>query len=268
MQAAALRRRAGKEPVEQGSTAKEQALVINMTEARNSVRAQFLVVGLFLSVLLVSPSQVIEHMKKVWKVRGELETIDLEAVEGRKYFILDFSEEGDMLHATRGGPWQFKGDAFLVEALAPGADPSSSLFTHVPMWVQFHGIPFYLLTKELARALGNRVGSTLMIDNNARGGIYEKFLRTRVQLPLYLALQRWIKLVDKITTEEVQVQIRYERLPNFCLFCGYIGHMEARCDLPAAKKKLNFSQELRVPPVHFADPRSWFLPEKMGRACP
>jgi hypothetical protein len=106
-----------------------------------------------------------------------------------------------------------------MEAIEAGADPSSALFTHVLMWVQFHGIPFYLLTKELARALGDWIGTTIRIDKNTIGSIYDKFLRTRVQLPLYLALQRWIKL-------EVHVHIRYERLPNFCLFCGYIGHME------------------------------------------
>jgi hypothetical protein len=150
-----------------------------------------------------------------------------------------------------------KGDAFLVEAIEAGAEPSLTLFTHVLMWVKFHDIPFYLLTKELASALGNRIGTTIMIDKNARRSIYDKFLRTRVQLPLYLVLQRWIKL-------EVHVHIPYGRLPNFCLFCGYVGHMEARCDIPIAGTKLNFSQEMHVPAIHVADPWSWFLPERMG----
>jgi len=42
-----------------------------------------------------------------------------------------------------------------VEGLAAGADPSSALFTHVPMWVQFRNISFYLLTKKLAHDLGD-----------------------------------------------------------------------------------------------------------------
>jgi hypothetical protein len=44
-------------------------------------------------------------MKKVWKVIGEMEASDLEAADGRK-FILEFFEEGDLLHATRARPWQ------------------------------------------------------------------------------------------------------------------------------------------------------------------
>jgi hypothetical protein len=133
------------------------------------------------------------------------------------------------------------------------------------MWVQFRNIPFYLLTKKLTRDLGEKVGTLVKIDNNSRGNICDKFLRARVQLPLYMALQKEITLMDEITNEEVDVQLRYERLPNFCLFCGYIGHMEARCDTPVEGRKLCFSQDLRVPPVHFEDPRTWFLPEAMGQ---
>jgi hypothetical protein len=100
-------------------------------------------------------------------------------------------------------------------------------------------------------------GTTLMIDNNSRGYMDDKFLRARIQLHLYAALRKRIILEDEITGEEVKVQICYERLPNFCLFCGYIGHMEARCDLPTAEQKINFNMDMQVLPVHFADPRAW-----------
>lgn len=125
----------------------------------------------------------------------------------------------------------------MVEGLAAGADPSQALFTHVPTWVQFRKIPFYFLTKKLAHVLGESIGTTMKINNNARGPINDKFLRTRVQVPLFTALQKEIILVDEISGEVVPVQIRYERRPNFCLLCGYIGHMEVRGDLPAAAKK-------------------------------
>jgi cytochrome c len=229
------------------------------------MRPRFLAVGFFLSTLLVSSDLLIEHMKKVWRIRGNAEANQIKAEEGCK-FIIDFSEEGDLQHAVRGGPWQYKLDAFLVEPMEAGIDPTSVLFTHIPMWVQFRGIPFYLLTKQLAWALGEEVSTTVMIDNNSCGNMDEKFLRTRVQLPLYAALRKYVTLQDEITGEQVNVQICYERLPNFCLFCGYIGHMEARCDLPVADRRINFSMDMRVQPVHFADPRAWYLPEAMGMA--
>ena len=114
------------------------------------------------------------------------------------------------------------------------------------MWVQFRGIPFYLLTKELARSLSDQVGPVVMIDNHARGNICDKLLRVRVLLPLYSAIQKEITLADEITDEEVTAYLRFERLPNFCLFCGFIGHMEARCDLPDNEKKLIYSKDISV----------------------
>jgi hypothetical protein len=134
------------------------------------------------------------------------------------------------------------------------------------MWVQFRNIPFYFLTKALAWELGWQMGTTIMIDNNSRGKITDKFPRERVQLPLYAALRKHFILEDEITGEKVKVQICYEILPNLCLFCGYIGHMEARCDLPAADRNIKFSMDMRVQAVHFDDPRAWFLPDAMGQA--
>ncbi|RCV33234.1 hypothetical protein SETIT_7G066900v2 [Setaria italica] len=165
-----------------------------------------------------------------------------------KKFILEFLVEGDWKHIIMGGPWQYKGDAFLVEGITSGIDPSAALFTDVLMW-------------KLAHDLGESLGTTMMIDSSARGPINNKFLRTRVQLPLFTALQKEIVLVDDITGEEFVVQVRYERLPNFCLFCGYIRHVEDICDLPAGERKINFSLDLHVHPVHFDDPRCWNLPD-------
>jgi len=62
------------------------------------------------------------------------------------------------------------------------------------------------------------MGSIMKIDDEARGSINDKFIRARVQLPLYRAVRSELFLADEITGEEVAVQIRYERLPNFCLF--------------------------------------------------
>lgn len=266
-QAGVPQRRAGKEVAVSSLMGEKHVLVVNMTRAREARRPWFLDVGLFLSVLLVQSRQLIDHMKEVWKMRGELEVSKLESEAGRK-FVLVFSVEGDWKHATVGGPWQYKMDAFLVEGLVDGDDPSSALFTHVPMWVQFRKIPFYLLTKKLAFDLGECIGSTLSIDDSARGSISDKFVRTRIMLPLYRALRKELVLADEITGEQIVVQIRYERLPNFCLFCGFIGHMEERCDLPTTDRRIEYNLNLRVLQVHFEFPHSWLLPDAMGEASP
>jgi hypothetical protein len=67
------------------------------------------------------------------------------------------------------------------------------------MWVQFRNIPFYLITKKMSPDLEESIGSTMKIHNNTRGCINNRFITTRVQLPLFMPLQREIMLVDEIT---------------------------------------------------------------------
>jgi len=105
----------------------------------------------------------------------------------------------------------------------------------------------------------------MRVDDVAWGFISDKFVRVRVQLPLYRALCKEILLADEITEEVAAVQIRYERLPNFCLFCGFIGHMEAKCDMSKTEQKIEFNLNLRVLPAHFEFPQRWFLPDAMGQ---
>jgi hypothetical protein len=135
----------------------------------------------------------------------------------------------------------------------------------VPIWAQFAGFPFYLLSKELARDLGKKLGTLVSIDNNSRGYLSDKILRARILLPLDQALQRWITLMDEITDEEVVVKVYYERLPSFCLCCGVIGHREANCHLPEPLKKKRYCPSLGVKPTNAADARCWFLPATTGQ---
>ncbi|CAD6255312.1 unnamed protein product [Miscanthus lutarioriparius] len=113
-----------------------------------------------------------------------------EDLEGRR-FILEFAVEGDMRHAIRGGPWRYRGDAFLVTKLE----------------VQFHKIPIYLLSKNLAKQLGEKVGDVLLVDVSSHGNVSQKFIRARVLLPLHAALQKSITLTDEEMEEEVVTQL-------------------------------------------------------------
>lgn len=148
-----LGRRPGKELVrELGTSAERKALVVSIGKARGAARVRYLAVGIFLSTLTTTSKYLVDSMKKIWKTRG---IIDTSPLEGRR-FVLEFVEEGDFNHVIRGGPWRYKNDAVLIEALKEGEDPAAVVFSSVPIWVQFKEIPFYLLSKELARELGTR----------------------------------------------------------------------------------------------------------------
>jgi hypothetical protein len=164
-------RRSGKELIKELVTEEEKkAIVVDLAMARKVTRGRFLAVGVFLSVMAITSRNLIDSMKRVWKIRGHMDTLQL----ADRRFVLEFSEEGDYNHVTNGGPWRYREDAVLVEPLLEGQDPEMVQFTSVPIWVQFKKIPFYLLCKALARDLGRKIGTYVCIDNYARGYLCDK----------------------------------------------------------------------------------------------
>jgi hypothetical protein len=256
-------RRDGKQPATDERTEVERTpLIVNLAEARGRAPARLVAVGVFLSVIAITSSKLVGYMRNVWRIRGPLESLQL--ADGR--FVLEFSSVGDFEHVTRGGPWRYQGDAVLVRKLKVGEDPNTVTFQSMPIWVQFTCIPFYLLSKQLARNLARKIGDGeyICIDNNARGDICDKILRAKVDLPIAKALQRWITLEDEFSNEEVIVSVLYERLPTFCLYCGVIGHQEGTCDLPAELRKRRYKNDIGVPATHVEDKRKWYLAETAG----
>jgi hypothetical protein len=251
-------RRSGKELLQElGTEEEKKAIVINMAQARRANRGRFLAVGVFLSVIAITSKNLIDSMRKVWQIRGFIETHQL----ADRRFVIEFSEEGDFTHVTKGGPWRYKEDAVLVDVLKEGDDPETVRFTTVPIWVQFRKIPFYLLSKKLAKELGEKIGEFICIDNNARGDICDKIIRTRVHLPIDRALRRWIPLIDEIENEQVVAFVHYERLPTFCYTCGFIGHKYTECMVAGNTRKKTYKAELGVMPILPEDDRKWFLPD-------
>ncbi|KAM0917202.1 hypothetical protein ACQ4PT_009638 [Festuca glaucescens] len=223
------RRRDGKQPMVDDRTEEERApLVVNIAKARGTTAVRLLAVGVLLSVVNITTSKLVSYMRNVWGIRGHNETLRL--ADNR--FLIDFSTTGDYEHVTTGGPWRYEGDAVLVRKMEDHEDPQTVPFETVPIWVQFWDVPFYLLSKQLARNLGEKLGELICIDIKARGHIANKILRALIHLPVARALQRWITLEDELTDEEVVVSVFYERLPSYCTSCGVIGHPAVNCELP------------------------------------
>ena len=63
-------------------------------------------------------------------------------------------------------------------------------FSHYPLWVQIWGLPFENMTEEIWKDIGSKIGRVLEVDKRAMQVDQAKFLRIRVEVPIYKSLRR------------------------------------------------------------------------------
>ncbi|KAL0413246.1 UNVERIFIED_CONTAM: Peptide-N(4)-(N-acetyl-beta-glucosaminyl)asparagine amidase [Sesamum radiatum] len=76
---------------------------------------------------------------------------------------------------------------------------------------------------DVATWIGNRLGKLKDVDVEPNGVIWGSSLRIRVAVNVTKPLKRAMKIRTVLGDEQL-VRFTYERLPNFCYFCGHLGH--------------------------------------------
>ncbi|KAM1050351.1 hypothetical protein ACFX2A_032805 [Malus domestica] len=84
------------------------------------------------------------------------------------------------------------------------------------------------MTVAVANAIGGKIGSVIRVDKSASRECIGRFLRVRIRCNLRKPLMRGM-LVTFPDEGRVWVQFNYERLPNYCLYCGKLGHVSRVC---------------------------------------
>lgn len=82
----------------------------------------------------------------------------------------------------------------------------------------------------MGKRLGNLLGEFVAIDTSKKGDCTGSVLRVRVGLEVSKPLRRNIML-DIGLVEASKLQLEYEDLPHFCLFCGRLSHFSTGCPL-------------------------------------
>lgn len=81
--------------------------------------------------------------------------------------------------------------------------------------------------KDLAEKVPRKVGEPLITVIVIEGFINTtKYLRARVFLDVQVPLVRFVPITLK---ERKKYPVYYEKLPDFCFFCGLMGHLVEEC---------------------------------------
>ncbi|KAM7462222.1 hypothetical protein LguiA_030343 [Lonicera macranthoides] len=160
-----------------------------------------------------------EIMLSVWSSVMNVWMKELES----NMFLIQFSHEMDYEKVIKGGPWTFDQQLFVFTLLDQDTNPYEAVLNYVDFWVQVHNLLAGLMSEQVVTAIGNFIGQFMSSDPKNFDGLWKSYLRIRVRVDVSKALKSNMKF-KKRNQEESWVNFKYERLPNFCFFCGIIGH--------------------------------------------
>ena len=161
--------------------------------------------------------------KNMRAARDLAQEVQFKPLEDNLYTV-QFSCLGDWERVTRDGPWNFRGDVVILKPYDGLTKSSTVQLDTIEIWVQIHDVP--PLYAHLVPSLATKVGEVIYAEPQSQdfnGNFHRVWVRINVNKPLKNA-------VSMIRDGKRQIyRVRYEKLPDWCAVCGYLGHMFKEC---------------------------------------
>lgn len=178
----------------------------------------------------------------------------MEEIEDKLYqFFLE--EEKDAKRILQGSPWIFRNSWLIVKEWDRATDPKTMEFSTVLIWIQLWGLPPHCRTRSMGMKIGSCLGEVL---ESELFEFPEKRIINKIKVALDIA--KPIKAGANAGSRKdgvFWIEFRYEKLPQFCFFCGVIGHGEQGCQKAAQAEKDQTFQSKNLGP--------WLRTTQMGR---
>lgn len=174
-----------------------------------------------------------------------------EMTDSRFLIILD--EEGDFHHILGGGPWSYIGDVLVVAVYDGHSTVGEMKLDILSIWIRIFGVPVPMMNERVGRELGGLVGKVQNVHADNRGKIWDNFIRVRIEHVMTEPLKRCSYIEEKGKGEKDKdrmrtCQVKYEKVPRFCFYCGRIGHDAKSCLMLEELKAVRFCTEQRASP--------------------
>ena len=182
--------------------------------------------GKFFTKHTLNADVVARTFKSLWKPAGELKIRDI----GESILLFEFEDVLDLKRVLEYEPWSFDKSLVVFKKAFDVESIPFLEFVRVTFWVQIHNVPKKSLNHETGEAIGKMIGLVIQVADTEDDGMSGEFLRVRVAVDITKPLPRCCKL-RAAGKHFGWVGIRYERLPNFCYWCGRVSHSERDCEI-------------------------------------
>lgn len=140
-------------------------------------------------------------------------------------FLFKFKCRRDFEYVEGNGPWNFNKHLLLLRPLERDDSITSDSLCEAKFWAHLYNLPVVRRTVEVVRVIGAKLEVVLQVEDERS---WDKCIRFRVTISVDRPLQRGLFVIDG-EGRRTWVYVRYERLPEFCYWCGFLGQTENDC---------------------------------------
>jgi hypothetical protein len=225
------------------------------TQTNNPLQSNCLpLVGQLISQRTHNNQSVNAALKKAWEFAVPFSF----TVLGPNKYLLKLSKEEHIEKIFKQVTWNVNGSLLVLRIWSPAATIGELVFNKSPFWIQVHGLPLINMTIKNAIAIAKGLGRFLKVEDfGASGATFKSYLRLLVEIDVSTPLKPGF-LFNREGGDSIEVSLIYERLDEYCISCGLIGHKKYGCRSPPelqcpgkyknSLKEYNFSN---LPPVPF-----------------
>ena len=137
-------------------------------------------IGKFLTCKPFNRKAAKNMLQRVWMLDKELQIFEV----GINLFQFKFQSEYKLDRILRGGPWTFDNQFLMLTWSRTGMSANNVVLEHASLWVQIWGVPFDMMSPNVATEVGNKMGVVEDVECRRRMDEQNFFLRVKVALPI------------------------------------------------------------------------------------
>uniref|UniRef100_A0A803PAT1 Zinc knuckle CX2CX4HX4C domain-containing protein n=1 Tax=Cannabis sativa TaxID=3483 RepID=A0A803PAT1_CANSA len=207
----------------------DENMVYTMTEIQDDTSPDISLLLKLCTVKHFNRASLIKTLAPIWTSQCRFPVTISEHSDG--LFLVTFLCEGDKRRILDGQPWHFAQSLTIFAAPDTSFPITPDQMHYVPFWMQVYGIPFRCKSYDLAKLIATGVGDLIQVDNTTLKDGTGPYLRARYLLDVNKPIRRGINICFiKMGREFTKwLDFKYERLPNFCFYCGKLDHTKKYC---------------------------------------
>ncbi|KAE8709836.1 hypothetical protein F3Y22_tig00110328pilonHSYRG00622 [Hibiscus syriacus] len=142
----------------------------------------------------------------------------------------------------------FDGDLMSICDFDPTLSVEEYDFSKMPIWIRVFDLPLGLIDEISGFQIGNTVGKVVVVDLRNREGHLWAYLCICAEIDIKKPIRRCLNMGKRPDGKLMSCLLKYERLPNFCHWCGIIGNTIIECPTYIANQQeiLQYEDWLRV----------------------